>query len=182
VIRIRSARPALLAAVLLAACASVPSQTPNPEAIPSGSLEAQGGDATGPVVELGSGQQLGIGWRYAIYPVADGWCTQLETAAVTAGSCGDLLPSGDAAIGTVGEVRSDSDTVLAIEGVVSADAFTVWLIEDASQRRFPATLMPLEPAGLEATAFLGFPPDGMTVTHVQALARSGEVLETLELP
>jgi hypothetical protein len=40
----------------------------------------------------------------------------------------------------------------------------------------------LDPAGLEGVAFVGVVPEDMTVTHVQAMAASGEVLETYELP
>ena len=58
---------------------------------------------------------------------------------------------------------------------------TVWII-DEQLGRIPATLMPLDEAGLTGQAFVGFmPPDG-TATHIQAVALSGEILATYELP
>ena len=172
-----------LLALVLGACSVASVETPDPAAIPSGSLVPLGGEeATGPIVELGSGQAEGLGWRYSIYPAGDAWCTQLEMGSQAAGGCGDLLPAGDAAFGAVGASTMGPDDVQVVEGIASEDTFTVWLIENASQRRFPATLMPLDPAGLDGVAFLGIAPEGMTVTHVQALARSGEILETYELP
>lgn len=166
---------------LLSACSATTVETPDPAAIPSGSLVAQDGDATGPIMQLGSSNAQGVGWRYAIYPSGDAWCTQLEMASETSTSCGNLLPSGDAAFGSVG-VRGDAGRPEMIEGIASEETVTIWLIENESQRRFPATLMPLDPAGLDGVAFVGIPPDEMTVTHVQAMARSGEILETSELP
>ena len=64
-------RPALALAVLalgLTGCGGIVSVEGQPEAgqIPSGSLQAMGGDADGPVTEVGSGRTLGIGWRYSI--------------------------------------------------------------------------------------------------------------------
>lgn len=158
-------------------------ETPNPAAIPSGSLAPQGSDATGPIVELGSGSDQGRGWRYSIYPSGDAWCTQLELSGVASSGCGDLLPSGDAAFGSVGTLREeDGGRVEAIEGIASAETVTVWMVENESQRRFPARTISLDPAGLEGVAFVGIPPAELNVTHVLAVAMSGEVLETYELP
>jgi hypothetical protein len=165
---------------LLASCSIASVETPDPAAVPSGPIEAE--DATGPIVELGSGQADGIGWRYAIYPSGDAWCTQLQTGSMRGDGCGDILPTGDAAFGSVGVSTMEPGDVQVVEGLVSEDVFTVWLVENESQRRFPATLMPLDPADLEGGAFVGIPPAEFTPTHVQALARSGEVLETYELP
>jgi hypothetical protein len=170
----------LAAAVTGCSVASV--ETPDLAAIPSGSLQALGDDATGPVVELGSGQAEGLGWRYSIYPSGDGWCTQLEMGATGSTGCGSLLPTGDAAFGSVGSGTITPGDVQVVDGIATAETFTVWLIENESQRRFPATLLPLEPAGLDGIAFLGIAPEGMTLTHAQAVARSGEILETVELP
>jgi hypothetical protein len=173
---------AVVLAVLLAACSIAVVETPDPAAIPSGSLAPLGEEATGPIVELGSGQAEGLGWRYSIYPAGEAWCTQLEMGSLSSAGCGDLLPAGDAAFGSVGASTLAPGDAQVIEGIASQDTFTVWLIENDSQRRFPAALMSLEPAGLDGVAFLGIAPEGMTVTHAQALARSGEVLETYELP
>jgi hypothetical protein len=166
----------------LAACSIASVETPDPAAIPSGSLAAVASDATGPVVELGSSDAEGIGWRHAIYPAGEGWCTQLEVAGAVATTCGELLPTGDPAFGGVGVNYVGPDDRQVIDGIASEETFTVWLIENDSQRRFPATLMPLDPAGLDGVAFVGVPPEDMTVTHVQAMAASGEILETYELP
>jgi hypothetical protein len=156
-------------------------ETPDPAAIPDGPLEAMGDDATGPVVELGSGVIEGLGWRYAIYPSGDAWCTQLEMVEFTAASCGDIVPVDDAAFGGVGRGEALANGVTPIEGIVTAETLTVWLIADDG-RRMPATPMSLAPAGLDGQAFLAFVPPDTTITHLQALAMSGEVLETYELP
>jgi hypothetical protein len=167
--------------VVLAGCTAVRVETPDPAAVPDGPLEAQGEEATGPVVELGSGVNEGLGWRYAIYPSEDGWCTQLETAAVTASGCGDILPADDRAFGSVGRGSALTGGVIPVEGIVTAETATVWLVNEAGFR-MPAKLMPLEDAGLEGQAFVGFVPPDVTISHVQAVAISGEVLETYELP
>jgi hypothetical protein len=181
--RRRGRAPASLAvAVLLASCSVVSTETPDPAAIPSSSLAAIDREATGSVIELGSSNAEGIGWRYSVYPAGDEWCTQLELANGASSVCGDLLPPEAAAFGPVSVTDVGPDERQVIDGVVSAETFTVWLIENDSQRRFPATLMPLDPAGLDGVAFLGIAPEEMTVTHIQAMARSGEVLETYELP
>jgi hypothetical protein len=178
----RGAAAALVVALALGACSIASVETPDPAAIPSGSLVPLAEDATGPVVELGSGQAEGLGWRYSIYPSGDTWCTQMEMAASTASGCGDLLPAGDAAFGSVAVETMDPGSVRVVEGLASEATFTVWLVENESQRRFPATLMPLDPAGLDGVAFVGIPPAEMNPTHVQAMARSGEILQTYELP
>ena len=176
-------RGAALALMLVAitGCTAVPVETRDPAAIPDGPLEAMGDDATGPVVELGSDVSEGLGWRYAIYPSGDDWCTQLEMVEFTAAGCGDILPVDGAAFGSVGRGEHRSNGVTPIEGIVTAEIFTVSLIADDG-RRMPATLMSLEPAGLEGQAFVVFVPPDTIITHLQALAMSGEVLETYELP
>jgi hypothetical protein len=176
-------RRAALAVMLVATagCTAVRVETPDPAAIPDGPLEAKGGEATGPVVELGSGVSEGLGWRYAIYPSGEEWCTQLETVAFTAAGCGDILPADDAAFGSVGRGEPQANGVTPIEGIVTAEIVTVSLIAEDG-RRMPATLMPLEPAGLEGQAFVAFVPQDITITHLQALVMSGEILQTYELP
>jgi hypothetical protein len=64
---------------------------------------------------------------------------------------------------------------------VTGEIVTVSLIAEDG-RRMPATLMPLEPAGLEGQAFVAFVPPDITITHLQALVLSGEILQTYELP
>ena len=180
----RGLLPVSLVATLLAACSIASVETPDPAAIPSGSLVPLGGEeATGPITELGTGGEAdGHGWRYSIFPSGDSWCTQLEMAGVASTGCGDLLPIGDAAFGSVGVSSTEPGDVQVVEGVASEDTFTVWVIENESQRRFPATLMPLDPAGLDGVAFVFVAPPDFDPTHVQAMASSGEVLETYELP
>jgi hypothetical protein len=171
----------LAAAVALAGCTVTPVETLDPATIPSGEPVAHGPDAaSGEIVELGSGQTLGIGWRYLIYPSAEGECLQLETVEVITTECGDMLPNGDGGFGSVGRAGLESNPNI-ITGITSAETATVWLIAGGGTRVAPAILMPLEPAGLEGQAFVGFAPRDVTLTHVMALAISGEVLETYEL-
>ena len=172
---------AALVAVLVAACTVTSVETPDPAAVPDGPLDALVGDATGPVVELGSGTDAGLGWRYAIYPSEDGLCTQLETVEVTAGGCGDLLPAEGNAFGGVGRSETFTGGVTAVEGIVTDETVTVWLVNEGGFR-MPAQLMPLDVASLEGQAFLAFVPPDVVISHVQAVAFSGEVLETYELP
>ena len=175
-------RIAPLALVLaIAGCAVTSVVTPDPAAVPDGPLEAVGGEATGPIVAVGGGQHAGLGWRYAIYPSGDEWCTQLELVELTAGGCGDLLPAEGKAFGSVGRGQVLSGGVTPIDGIVSAEAVTVSLVNEAGFR-MAAQLMPLEEAGLEEQAFIAFVPPDVTFTHVQAIASTGEVLETYELP
>ncbi len=172
----------LLAAAVLVSCQVARVEEPNRSAIPSGSIVAQAGEATGPAVELGSGQAAGVGWRYAIYPAGDEWCTQFETVEVATAGCGDLLPEAGQAFGSVGRLGAATGTPGPIEGMVSEEVATVWLVDEDSGGRVPAILMPLDDAGLEGSAFIGFTPEGMTITHLQALKLSGEIVETYELP
>jgi hypothetical protein len=178
----RALRPAMpLLIVALAACTAVPPASVDPAAIPSGSLPAPEG-ATGAVTELGTGVAQGIGWRYSVYPAGDSWCTQLETGSLLSAGCGDLLPQGDAAFGSVGKGELDPGGLTMVEGITSERVTTVWLIHEDGVTRFPATMMPLDDAGLDGNAFVGIPPAEMVVTHVMAVAGNGEVLDTYELP
>jgi hypothetical protein len=169
----------VLATLILGACAVTPVETPDPAAVPSGSLEPMGADATGPVVELGSAVALGWGWRYSIYPTEDGWCTQLEMGGGASAGCGEVLPEGDSVFGGVG--IGEMSGIQTVEGVVTPETATVWVI-DENNARAPATLMSLEPAGLEERAFVGFAPPDVVVTHLMAVAANGDVLDTIELP
>ena len=157
-------------------------EAPDPGMIPSGPPSPAAEEATGPVVEVGSGRVADIGWRYVVYESASGVCTQFETVEVTSTGCGALLPEEGRAFGGVGQLESQPGGIRPIEGIVTSEIFTVWLIDESSGARLPAILMPLEEAGLDAQAFVGFPPEGMTVTHLQALRMNGEILETYELP
>ena len=169
--------------ILVAACTTVTRvDDPDPAAIPSGEPVAIGAEATGPVTELDSGRAFDLGWRYVIYESAEGWCTELQMVEVTSTGCGpDPLPPEGEHIGSVSVGQPLENGPTPVDGIVSEEIFTVWII-DQQVGRVPALLMPLEAAGLEGQAFVGFmPPDG-TPTHIQALARSGEVLQTYEVP
>ena len=168
--------------VALTACGVASVETPDPAAVPSGEPVAIGGDATGPVTLIGEGQASGLGWRYVMYETADGWCTELQLVEVTTTGCGSVLPPEGDAIGTVNVGEPLANGVTPVDGIVSDEILTVWVIEEQTGNRIPAPLFPLDDAGLEGQAFIGFVPDGMTPTHIQALASSGEILQTYEVP
>jgi hypothetical protein len=166
----------------LAACTVAVVETPDPGAIPTGPLEAAGDDATGPVLEVDSDVVAGIGWRLLFYESADGQCLQFETVSLAETGCGPLLPEEGDAFGSVAAADTENAGLRPIHGIVSADIATVFLIDDETQERVPAKLVSLEEAGVDASAFIGFQPEGMTITHLQAIKLSGEIVETYELP
>jgi hypothetical protein len=170
-----------LLVIALAGCNGAPAETPDPAAIPDGPLEARDVEATGPIVELGANVMEGIGWRYAIFPSELGWCTQLETVTGATVRCGAVEPAGDESFVRYEAGVEVRDGVTAIEGIVGDDVATVWLTL-AGGARAPALLMPLEEADLAGQAFLRLVPPDVVVTHLQAVALSGEILETIELP
>ncbi len=143
-------------------------------------LEPQGEEATGALVEVGSGDAFETPWRYGIYPTEPGWCTQIEVTGTVASQCVDVLPTGDAAFGAIGQSTSEEAGTEAVDGVVIGEIATVWLVFETGAR-LPATLMSLDQAGLEEKAFVGVVPPDETLTHLQALALSGEILETVDL-
>ena len=179
-----AARMALAVAlvVVLAGCALARVEEPDPGTIPDGPLVALGADASGPVTELGRGRTSGIGWRYAVYEIADGWCTQLETASLSSSGCGDLLfPRDDGSpFGTLSHGDSSVGPA-AVDGVVTGDVSAV-MVETSTGNRLPTTLMPLDAAGLDGHAFVGFVPAGVSPRAVIALGPDGEVLGSHELP
>jgi hypothetical protein len=176
---------AVLVAVVIAACgAEAPAVTPTPEATPVPTPAVHGPPATGAIIELGDGTAHELPWRYAVYPSDDGWCLQLDFGAFAGISCGTTEPAEGETFGSVNVTETGEDVQLeAIDGVVSAEAATVWLVADGGRgRRMPALLVPLDEAGIDAQAFLGLPPPGMNVTHLQAVAFNGRILQTYELP
>jgi hypothetical protein len=181
----RALRTIAVGATLLAAvsaCDVAVVETPDPEAAQSGKPVAIGAEATGPVTELGSGEAFDLGWRYVIYESAEGWCTELQMVEVNTTGCGpDLLPPEGEHIGAAAAHERLENGVTPVDGIVSSEIVTVWLIDEALGR-VPATLMPLDDAGLSGQAFVGFVPADGTPTHIQAVAISGEILETHELP
>ncbi len=172
----------MAATAILAACTIATVETADPAVIPSGPPQAGGADPTGPIVELASGRVSGIGWRYLIYESADGLCTQFETGDLTTTGCGDPLPEEGSTFGAVAHGGVDSPGLRPIEGMVTDEVATVWLVGEDDGTHVPAKLMPLDEAGLEGQAFIGFIPEGATVTHLQAVKLNGEILETYELP
>jgi hypothetical protein len=167
--------------VALLGCNAEPAETPDPAAIPSGSLEAQGAEATGPIIELGTGVSEGTGWRFAIYESDDGWCTQVETVIVAETGCGDILPAEGETFGSYAVGEELSNGVTAVQGIVTDEVATVWILL-ADGRRAPAEPFALADAGLTGKAFLRIIPADLVVTHLQAVAMSGEILDTVELP
>jgi hypothetical protein len=142
-----------------------------------------GAEATGPVTDLGSGQVLDLDWRYVIYESAEGWCTELQMVEVTSTSCGpDLLPPEGVHIASAGALQPLGNGVTPVAGIVSEEIHTVSVVDTGDVRRLPGVLMPLDEAGLEGQAFVAFMPADMTPTHIQALLRSGEIVQTYELP
>ncbi len=156
-------------------------ESPDPGSIPSGDPVAHGGEATGPVTVLASDRVMGIGWRLSIYESAEGECLQFETAELAEAGCGDLLPQGDATFGSVSASDAEAE-FRPVHGIVRAGVATVFLIDSETQQRVPAMLVPLDEAGMEGQAFIGFQPEGWTITDLQALELSGEIVETYELP
>jgi hypothetical protein len=178
---VRRAAATLAAGTVMAACTPAIVATPealDPAAIPSGSIQPEGAPATGPIVELGSGRLIDRGWRYSTYPSEDGRCMQLELAGVTSTGCGDPLPAAGEVFGGIG--HGEVGGVTAIEGVAAEEVATVWIVLE-SGLRVPAALLPLDEAELDGSAFLALIPAGESVTHVQAVALNGEVLDTIDL-
>jgi hypothetical protein len=167
---------------IVSACTVANVKTPDPAAFLSGEPIAIGGEPTGPITELGSGVAFDQGWRYVIYESDEGWCTELQMVEVTATGCGPdpELAEGEH-LGGVGALEPLENGATPVEGVVSDEIVTVFII-DERVGRLPAELMPREAAGLGGQAFVGFMPADGTPTHVQAVALSGEILATYELP
>jgi hypothetical protein len=175
----------LIVVLIVAACgADVPAETSTPEATPEPTPVVHGPPATGEIIELGEGTAHGSEWRYAVYPSAEGWCLQVEVGPLAGSRCGITEPPEGETFAGVNVAEADADVPhQAIDGVVSAETATVWLVADGGLgRRVPALLVPLDEAGIDAQAFLGLPPPGMNVTHLQAVAFNGRILQTYELP
>ncbi|MGH2402637.1 MAG: hypothetical protein ACRDE6_07980 [Candidatus Limnocylindria bacterium] len=170
----------LVAAVLVGGCAIARVEEQDPAEIPDGPLEDMGFEATGPITELGRGRTMGIGWRYAIFESADGWCTQLDMAGLSSAGCGDLPPREGTAFGSVGS-GGPSDGLSPVEGIVSSNVSEVWITASTGQR-IETILMPLAEARLDGKAFLGFAPAGVTPDTVVAIGSDGQELEAFDLP
>jgi hypothetical protein len=173
----------LVVASALAACGVVRVEgQPDSAAIPGGPLQAVGAEATGRIVEIGSGRTLGVGWRYAMYESADGICTQLELASYTTAGCGPLpLVAQESVFGRAGSGGTgEPDSPVPYDGIVSRDVVDVWLVTESGQQ-LATTLMSLAEAGHDASAFVGFAPPGEAVTGAVAVDGEGQVIETFDL-
>lgn len=164
----------LAAAVGLAACVGAPSPSPADRF-----LEPIGENATGPVTELGAGTGADVAWRVGTYPTPGGPCLQLAVGDDLSARCDDLLPIGDAAIGSVGSRTAGAGGATVVDGLVSGEVATLWLVA-GSVARLPAVLVPLG-EDEDPRAFVGIMPAEVELTHLQAVAANGEVLETREL-
>jgi hypothetical protein len=169
------ASTALVAA--LAACGG-PDVSPTPSGDPF--ERPQGDEATGPVVELDAETVLDTSWRYGTYPTDDGPCVQIDVDGEVSARCDDVLPAEGQVFGGLGQRASPATGATVVDGVVAEGVQTVWLIGDGNART-PAIMMPLEDDGIEGTAFVGVLPADVTLTHLQAVAFNGDVLETLDL-
>lgn len=165
----------ILVATALVACADgTPDGAPTATASPTPAAS---------VTEVGGGTVLESEWRYSVGDMDGGWCTRLVVAETSSSRCGDLTPAEGDAFGMLGRGPNEYTEAQVVEGLVSADAATVWLVGDGEQYRIPAVLMPLDELGLEGVqAYVGFARADVDLTHVQAVAFNGDVLETLELP
>lgn len=140
-------------------------------------------EPTPELVEVGAGSVLESEWSYAVGTQDDGTCTRLAVSGTTSTRCGDLLPPPDVAFGEVGRGPAEYDDAHVVDGFVTDEALTVWLIGDGGQYRIPAVMMPLDGVGIEgAQAYVGFARADVTLTHLQAVALNGDVLQTVELP
>ena len=171
-----------LAAVLtmaLSACAITSVDRLDTGAIPTGPIQPLGEEATGEIVRLGQGRTLGIGWRYAIYESALGWCSQLEMAGVASTGCGGPVPAQGATFGSVSHGGA-AGAPSSVDGVVAPGVAEVW-ITSSDGERFPSVLMPLAQAGLAGNAFLAFLPAGAIAASVEALDAEGEIVDVYDL-
>jgi hypothetical protein len=177
---VRRLAPALALVAIVAGCGLTQVVEPKPGAIPAGPPEAMGGEPTGPVIPIGSGQAQGIGWRYSVYQSADGFCTQLETGSFAGAGCGPGLPDGDTVFGGISSGSGDPNGPTIVDGLVGDEVVEVVLQLEGGDRE-PAVLMSLHRAGLEGSAFVGFAPPGATVESVAALDAQGNVLEAMDV-
>jgi hypothetical protein len=175
---------ALALVMALAACGSTAPGPTELGASPTPAdafLRPQGPEeATGPVEELRSGTAFDTDWRLGIYPTADGWCIQLSVVGLVSARCGDPEPDADAVFRSVATQTSEATGATVVDGIVSEQVATVWLVA-ANQQRVPAMLASLEGQGIEGQAFVGLMPPGLEVTHLQAVALNGAILETVDL-
>ena len=165
--------PAMMVALGLAGCDdAAPDATLTPSPSPTPELTEVGG---GPVLESD--------WSYAVGTDDGEVCTRLEVAGATSTRCGELLPGADAVVGELGYGPDGYDEAHVVEGFIRDEVVTVWLIGAGGQYRIPAVVMSIDEAGIEdGRAFVGFARADVELTHLQAVAVNGDVLQTIELP
>ena len=170
---IRNCLALLLAASILGGCGDdAPDGSPMASPTPAVSF-----------TQVGDGSVLESEWSYGVGMDGDAWCTRLQVAGTASSRCGDLLPADGQTFGELGHGPDEYTDAQVIEGFVGADAVTVWFIGDRGQYRIPAVLMPLDEVGLaDVHAYVGFALADVTLTHLQAIARNGDILQTVQLP
>jgi hypothetical protein len=173
-------RLALMAVALALAGCSGAEGTPTPSPTPSGDPfeQPQGDPATGPVVAVGEGSAFEAGWRYAMYPTDDGWCAQIDLEPAVEARC-DVLPADGEVLGTIGVRTLEGNGSTVVDVIATAEVATVWLVSGPAGR-VPAVGMP-PPDGVDGQAWVGVLPGDAPLTHVQAVAFNGQVLETVDL-
>lgn len=136
----------------------------------------------GPTIELGSGEALGIRWRYLIWESRMGTCTSLELAAGGGGtSCGGevgRIPPGAAA--TLSGIGSGTGMPTTIEGFATGEVAAI-VIETRQGDRVPATLMSLAPAGADGQAFVALVPSDRSPVRMVALGGRGDEIGSEEI-
>lgn len=148
---------------------------------PSADGSAAASVPSGELIELGEGPVLDTTWRYALQPGDEGTCLVLEADGTAATRCGDPMPAEGEVFGEIGWAAPELTAFQALEGFVTEDVATVWLLGEGGYR-IPATLVSLDETGFDGVVgFVGFADARVTLTHLQAVARSGEILDTLEL-
>lgn len=138
----------------------------------------------GPVVELGSGEALGVRWRYVTFESRMGSCTRVEVAGGLGGgtACGGelgTLPPGRAV--AVSGMGSGTGMPTVIEGAAAGDVAAI-MVETGDGGRFPATLMSLAPVARDGQVFVAFVPSDRAPRRVVALDAGGAEIGREDVP
>jgi hypothetical protein len=168
-----------LGVMLLAACGLLP-VVQDPEQ-PMGPIRGMELDMqpVGPVVEIGRGESVGISWRYTVHESALGTCTSVESDGQVGGtSCGGTLgPEPPGAVLSLMSWGTSTGFPSTVEGFAAEEVATAWIRLETGGRA-PATLMSLEPVGMDGQLFYAVIPAGQGLNEVVALDEQGEVLAT----
>lgn len=151
--------------------------------IPEAPPDTIGGPPTGPVHILATGLTEELGWRYSVYPSAEGPCLQFEYDSGDGGGgsagCGMLEEFPDEPFSGVGAGSSPPD-VGHIVGWVRSDVHEVWL-RTVDGRTLDAELFDVDEAGLQAQAFLVLVPPGVHPSMLVAWDEDGDELGTADV-